>query len=69
MDKQDLIKDRRIITNHIKQAFNQVHRFFESYQPFLAEFWQNRGIDFEILKSDDLKNPAEVIEAPPDILR
>jgi hypothetical protein len=29
----------------------------------LTEFWQNKRIDFEILREDNLKNSAEVIEA------
>lgn len=41
----------------------KVNKFFESYQPFLTEFWQNKRIDFEILRDERLKNPAEVIEA------
>ena len=53
----------RDIQGLIREAFKKVENFFEVYNEFLTEYWQNKAIDFEMLKDEQLKNPSEVIEA------
>lgn len=54
---------RSEIQGLIVGAFEKVDGFFEVYNEFLTEYWQNKALDFGILRDERLKSPGEVIAA------